>query len=296
MGKTGRWVSFVRVRAHPQVQVSVRILDLDRNKIRTLGVDWALNIQNRFAIPGQFVQRVDAMSIVDGLFKNTLTVIDKKSLLTNVITALETNGYARTLSEPNLATLSGETATFMVGGDVPIQTLSATNQTTFSGFAFREFGIRLTIRPQVSEDGRTITLDLNPDVSDVVPATGVDSAPSFKRTSLISTARLKDGEGIILGGLIGKKESRTRDQVPFLGDIPLLGYLFSRTSDEETQREIAVILLPKIIYPKPSTAFALEVPPSDFPIRAGVFHDPDLGTLPSVPEFFYKNVGEGERK
>jgi len=295
MGKTGRWVSFLKVRSLPQVLVSVRVLQLDRQKMRTLGMDWNAMIQNHAPIPGQFAQRKDSLSIISGLLTNSFTVTDKKFLLNQVITALETQGYARTLSEPNLATLSGEVATFLSGGDVPIKTLTATTSTTFGAFQFIEFGIRLTIRPLVGEDGRTITLDINPEVSAVVPddPTNPQGAPSFTRTTLLSTAQLKDGEGLIVGGLIGKKDDHTRQQVPVLGDIPILGNLFSKTSDTESDTELALILIPKIIYPRPANSFALEPPHADHRVRGGAFIDPDLGRLPSVPEF-YRRLATGE--
>jgi pilus assembly protein CpaC len=295
MGKNGRWISFLKVRSLPQVLVSVRVLELNRTKMRTLGMDWSVMTQNKPALPGVIGQRKDSLAIVSGLLTNSFTVTDKKFLLNQVITALESKGVARTLSEPNLATLSGEVATFLSGGDVPIQSLATSGTTVFSGFEFREFGIRLTIRPLVGEDGRTITLDINPEVSDVVPAdpSNPQAAPTFTRTTLLSTAQLKDGEGLIVGGLIGKKDNSARQQVPILGDIPILGHLFSKTTEDETERELALILLPKIIYPRPANSFALEAPGANFPIRGGAFIDPDLGRVPTVPDF-YRRLATGE--
>lgn len=285
MGSTGRWVSFIRVRSLPQVQVSVRVLDFDRRKVRTVGVNWIQNWANNGANLG--ANQVDqALTIMNGLLTNTATLVDHRMMLTQVITALETKGFVRTLSEPNLSTLNGEVATFLVGGDVPIQTLGATTSTTISGFSFREFGIRLTVRPMIAEDGRTLTLDLNPDISDVIPSTTPGGTPSFKRTAISSITRVKDGEALIIGGLIGKKEAPTREQVPILGDIPVIGGLFSRQTDEETERELALILVPKIIYPRPASAHAVDSPRPGFQIRSGAFQDPDLGPMPVVPDFF----------
>jgi Flp pilus assembly secretin CpaC len=292
MGKNGRWISFVRVRALPQVQVSVRVLDLDRNMVRTVGANWIEAWSERGARLSKSTQGEVALTIMNGLLTNTATIVDHRLLLTQVITALETKGYARTLSEPNLSTLSGEVATFLVGGDVPIQTLSASTTSTFSGFAFREFGIRLTVRPQVEEDGRTMTLDVYPDVSDVNTngASGaLPGAPAFKRTALVSTTRIKDGESLIIGGLTGKGESPLTEQVPVLGDIPLLGNLFSRKTDRNSERELALILIPKIIYPKPASALALEASETGLQVRSGSFKDPDLGTMQVVPEFFRRD-------
>ena len=99
-----------------------------------------------------------------------------------------------------------------------------------------------------------------------------------------------------MGGLIGRKENPSREQVPFLGDIPLIGALFSKTTEDESERELALILLPRIIYPKPANAFALDAPAPHFHIRGGAFIDPDFGRLPAVPEFYRTNVAEVDRR
>lgn len=296
MGKTGRWVSFIRVTNLPQVLVTVRVLELDRNRMRKAASDLSLTFtdfvsQTPFSGMSPLPDAREVMSVVSGLMTNTLTLVDDKILLTHTISALEQKGFLRTLSEPNLVTLSGETADFVVGGEVPISTTVTTTATALQGFFFREFGIRLTIRPIV--DGDTITIDVIPEITDIAPPPeGVQTqgVPVFSRTSLETTAQVRNGEGLILGGLISTRSKRTRTQVPVLGDIPLLGELFAKSENESRQREIAIVLIPRIVTPKPASAFALRMPPEDFPVRAGVFNDPKLGQLKSIPDFF--NIAE----
>lgn len=296
---SGRILSFVKVVSIPQVLVSVRILEFDRTKAKTIGVDWSATFKDfDFGVPtgvGSVLPEVASVaSVIDGLLSNTVTVIDSRYTLTQTLTLLEKKDLIRTLAEPNLMTLSGEVASFLVGGEVPVQQVTSTTTAALAGFEFREFGIRLSIRPVVGEDG-TITLDIAPDISSV-PSFTTAGAPNFRRTALQTSAMLKGDQGIVVGGLISLDEQDKISQLPILGDIPILGALFRRTETSFRERELALVLLPKVIMPKPATAFALEAPPDDFPIRAGTFLDPELGALPSVPRFFYKNVAEGERQ
>jgi Flp pilus assembly secretin CpaC len=295
---TGRLMSFVKVVNIPQVLVSVRILEIDRTKSRNLGVDWSAtmadyNTGTPSASNSYLPEVSNVITVVNGLLTNSLTVVDSRFSLTQTISFLESKDFLKTLAEPNLMTLSGETASFLVGGEVPVQQTTSTATAALEGIEFKEFGIRLSIRPVVGDDG-TITLDIAPDISSV-PSFTTTGAPNFKRTSLQTSARLKSDQGIILGGLISTDEQETTTQVPLLGDIPFLGALFRKKVKSAREREIALVLLPKLVMPKPATAFALEPPPFDLPVRAGSFQDPELGTLPSVPKFYFKNVAEGRR-
>jgi pilus assembly protein CpaC len=295
---SGRILSFVKVASIPQVLVSVRILEFDRTKAKTIGIDWTATIKDfDFGVPtgvGSVLPEVSSVaSVIDGLLTNTVTVIDSRYTLTQTLTLLEAKDLIRTLAEPNLMTLSGEVASFLVGGEVPVQQVTSTTTAALAGFEFREFGIRLSIRPVVADDG-TITIDIAPDISSI-PSFTTTGAPNFRRTTLQTSAMLKGDQGIVVGGLISLDEQEKISQIPILGDIPILGALFRRTETSFRERELALVLLPKVVMPKPATAFALEAPPDDFPIRAGTFLDPELGALPSVPRFFYKNVAEGER-
>ncbi|HLG42943.1 MAG TPA: pilus assembly protein N-terminal domain-containing protein [Planctomycetota bacterium] len=295
---SGRLLSFVKVLNIPQVLVSVRVLEIDRSKARAVGVNWNAT-QKDFnfgsaSVPNSILPEVsDVMSVLNGLLTNTVTVIDSRYTLTQTLSLLESNDLLRTLAEPNLMTLSGEVASFLVGGEVPVQQVTSTTTAALAGFEFREFGIRLSIRPVVADDG-TITIDIAPDIS-TVPSFTPAGAPNFKRTSLQTSAMLKGDQGIVVGGLISVDEQEKTSQIPILGDIPILGALFRKTETSHKERELAIVLLPKVVMPKPSTSFALEAPPPEFSVRAGSFLDPELGTLPSVPRFFYKNAAEGER-
>lgn len=314
LSENERLMSFVKVTQFPQVIVAVRVLELNRSKIRETGVDWALAIGDNkdFRAPLAFQSGIlpaviganaidetiipddrNVSSVTDGLFVNSLTIVEDQFVLNNTIHMLEGKGYLRTLSEPNLVTLSGEVATFLVGGQFPVRQVGSTNETVIEDVNFLEYGIRLSVRPVVAEDGM-ITLDVSPAISSVVEVTDQGN-PVLDVTSLNTSVKLQDGEGIILGGLIMSDEREQKNQVPWLGDIPYLGRLFQRKTRSGGERELALILMPKIANPQPRENFALEPPPMDYEIRPGTYIEPELGKLPELPKFINTNVGTGER-
>jgi type II secretory pathway component GspD/PulD (secretin) len=178
-----------------------------------------------------------------------------------------------------------------VGGTVPQRTVVSTNTAALVNVAQIPFGVELQVRPIVGEDG-TLTLDVVPSISSLGPLSPAGD-PSFVDTTLRTSVRLRHGEGIVLGGLIQEEEREATDQVPFLGDVPLLGALFGRKVKDRRDREVALVLLPRVVVPKPEGRFALEVPPPDFRVRAGVFLDPELGARSNMPPFDALNAGEG---
>ncbi|MBI3735810.1 pilus assembly protein N-terminal domain-containing protein, partial [Candidatus Sumerlaeota bacterium] len=280
--KNKRLVSFVRVLNFPQVLTAVRILELNRSKIREAGVDWSLALSHEkgFVPPAAFPSGIlppeiganaineaflpddrNVSSIRDGLFNNSLTVVSDQFLLNSTIRLLENRGYLKTLSEPNLLTLSGELASFIVGGQFPIKRVASTETAALEDVNFLEFGVRLSIRPVVADD-ETITMDVQPQVSSIAEVTKAGN-PILDLTSLNTSVKLKSGEGVILGGLIVNEEREEKNLVPWLGDIPYLGRLFQHKTRSSGQRELALILLPQITNPKPRENFALE-PPGGF--------------------------------
>ncbi len=323
--KNKRLISFVKVDFFPQVIVAVRILELNRGKIKEHGVDWGLALSvgadRDFAAPASFAPGIlpavigakainegllpedrNVSSVIDGLFTNSFTIVDDSFVLNNTIKLLEHNDMLRTLSEPNLLTLSGEVATFLVGGQFPIRQVASTETAALEDVNFLEFGIRLSIRPIVSED-RMITLDVQPQISSVAQVNAAGN-PVLDLTSLNTSVKLKSGQGVVLGGLILNEDREEVNKVPWLGDIAYIGRLFQRKTKSNGQRELALILLPEIVEPKARENFALE-PPADtvdvrkdikkYEIRPGTYIEPGLRELPTLPSFKHSNLAEGER-
>jgi Flp pilus assembly secretin CpaC len=306
-----RLVSFVKVSSLPQVLVSVRVIEFNKNKLRDTGVDIraiTANFQPNPIFTGSTIPASPPLAnssptsiqnvtnVVQGLLSNNLTFIESRFALDVSVNFLETKGIARTLSEPNLLTLSGETATFLVGTKVSfsdvVSTSSSSNQTIIQSNTRDEtFGVKLAVRPIVGEDG-TITLDVDPEISRLLNQSA-DSRTS-STSNLRTSVRLKSGQGLVLGGLISITDQENVRRPPVLGRIPGLGDALSKKVKTSEERELVFVLIPRIIEPQPEEVFALE-PPTEFPpVRGGVISKPELGRNEKTPKFKFLNAGVGE--
>jgi len=201
---------------------------------------------------------LDVLRILSGEARNEFALVNDKFGFDVVVRALEQEGYVKTLAEPALVTLSGETASFFVGGSAAVSNVVTTNQSASSSFSFIPFGISLDVRPVVGDDGQ-ITIDVLPSVSELDPtlqavtSDGQNRPPIFSalRTRVLrTTARLGSEQGLLLGGIISRSESEDVRKVPFLGDIPLLGLLFRDTVTRTDEREIVIVLFPELVQPQ----------------------------------------------
>ncbi|WP_197451783.1 type II and III secretion system protein family protein [Rosistilla oblonga] len=179
--------------------------------------------------------------------------------------ALKRLGMARSLSEPNLTTLSGQPANFLVGGEFPIlesvSTVAAVNQ----NITYVPFGVQLSVLPTVT-DGDRIRLQLQATISETDGGGGDDSdpsqPPSLTTRTVTSTVELRDTESLALAGLIRSSLSSSSARVPFLGDLPYVGNLFSQKSSDFQEQELMVIVTPYLVSPLPAT-MPLPLPGSD---------------------------------
>jgi general secretion pathway protein D len=156
------------------------------------------------------------------------------------------------VSSPQLLVLDHQTAALQVGDQVPIITQSAVSVITpgapvVNSVEYRSTGVVLLITPRVNSSG-LITLDIDQEVSDVKPTTtSTINSPTIAQRRIISSVVVQDGQTVALGGLIQDREQRARSGVPLLSDIPVLGLLFSSTTNADTRTELLVLLSPKII-------------------------------------------------
>jgi type IV pilus assembly protein PilQ len=158
------------------------------------------------------------------------------------------------LSSPHIVTTNNTTAEIMVGTQYPIANYvfsSETGRLEVQGFNYKDIGIKLSVTPKVSPDGY-ITMDIKPEISE--KGTDVEFGGSVGQTvpeitieTLKTTVLVKDGDSLILGGLLKQKENGTHSKVPFFGDIPLIGYLFKNKSINVTRRNLLVFMTPTVI-------------------------------------------------
>ncbi|WP_319824562.1 type II and III secretion system protein family protein [Thalassovita sp.] len=184
-----------------------------------------------------------------------------------LLEALETKGVVRSLAEPNLTALSGQEAKFLAGGEYPVPVSQESGSITVE---YKPFGVELNFIPRVV-DGDLINLELEAAVSSLDPTNGYTSnaftIDAFKRRETSTTVELRDGESFAIAGLLQDDFLDTNGQVPWLGDIPVLGALFRSAAYQRSQSELVIIITAHLVTPTRGEVFALPTdritPPSE---------------------------------
>ena len=176
-----------------------------------------------------------------------------------LLEALESKGVVRTLAEPNLTALSGQEAKFLAGGEYPIPVASGASGNSIS-IEYKPFGVELNFTPTVV-DGDTINLLINAAVSSIDTTTTVTTAGfsvnAFKRRETSTTVEMRDGESFAIAGLLQDDFRDLTGQVPWLGDVPILGALFRSADYQRNQSELVIIVTPHLVNPVRGDALAL---------------------------------------
>ena len=183
-----------------------------------------------------------------------------------LLEALEAKGVVRTLAEPNLTALSGQEAKFLAGGEYPIPVISDNN----IAIEYKPFGVEMAFTPRVV-DGDLINLTIKSSVSSidttVTMSSGGFSVNAFKRRDAQTTVEMRDGESFAIAGLLQDDFNDLNSQVPWLGDVPVLGALFRSADYSRKQSELVIIVTPHLVSPTRGEALALPTdrvrPPSE---------------------------------
>ena len=174
-----------------------------------------------------------------------------------LLEALESKGVVRTLAEPNLTALSGQEAKFLAGGEYPIPVTGAQGGISIQ---YKPFGVELNFTPTVV-DGDTINLVINAAVSSIDTTTSVTtngiSVNAFKRRETSTTVEMRDGESFAIAGLLQDDFRDLNGQVPWLGDVPILGALFRSADYQRNQSELVIIVTPHLVTPVRGDTLAL---------------------------------------
>jgi Flp pilus assembly secretin CpaC len=273
----GRLISFLEVTDIPQVRVDIRLYEVNCTKLRSFNSDWGA-IGTNFSqtgllpsVPGTTLQGFGAPSVgnqgknpdiqnVLGFLAGTLTnqfqLSGDNFTFDWLLSFLETKGYARSLSRPQLTVLSGERALFQVGGEIPVPTSVATaTQQVFSGVDFKPFGVQLNVRPLVGDNG-DVVIDLAPQISlpdaqltaSVRESTGQTQETSAFRTRFLqTTAKLKDGQALLVGGLMSRNVTGTDSSTPGISDLPLIGGAFAGYERQGDEFQLVVLVHPVVV-------------------------------------------------
>ena len=165
-----------------------------------------------------------------------------------LISALEQRNMARRLAEPNLTALSGEAASFHAGGEVPVQSCTGELGNRSCSVEYKNFGVRLDFTPTVLDDG-LINLLIAPEVSEIDPSINVEGNPGFVTRRARTSVELRDGQSFAIAGLLQSLNAKTASQVPWAGDIPVIGTLFRSSAFQKKESDLVIIVTPRLVRP-----------------------------------------------
>lgn len=290
----GRIISFLTVEDLPQVRVDIKLYELNRtalldwdsnlnkasaadfdlngidpnNVARNLDGSIVTNANGQAVLGAQGTDVANVLSFLEGGFGNTFQVGGGHFAVDAAFRLLETQGIARAIASPSLTVLSGELAAFGDGGSVSVRSSITTNVGVnesvgvFSSVQKLSFGVQLAVRPLVDENG-WITLDVVPAVSNpdfeltqlVRTSTGTPQETiAFAERSMRTSARLRDGDTLLIGGLQDRSRKDRMSDTPGLSKIPILGWLFHDKSFEDKDRELVISVNPSIVREPPREA------------------------------------------
>ena len=256
-------INMMDTSAGDQVMLKVRVVELRRSELKRFGINWESVINT-----GNFIfglgQGRDFIGNTRNAAGNVNTfdrsVSGDNSLvagfnssgynINTVIDALETDGLISVLAEPNLTTRSGQQASFLAGGEIPIPVQGENNAVTIQ---YRQFGVSLQFTPIVLSKDK-ISLTVLPEVSALsednrVTTTSGVSVPSISTRRASTTVDLGSGQTFAVAGLLRADNANNVSKFPFLGDVPVLGALFRSTSFRNDQTELVILVTPYIVKP-----------------------------------------------
>jgi pilus assembly protein CpaC len=242
----------LNVSGEDQVQLKITVAEVNRSLVKQLGLDWnATNIDIGSLVLGA-ATHLPIGSSAPNTITGTADIGDSGSL-TVTLKALESTGMLRTLAEPTLTAISGESASFLAGCQFPYPTSDSNGGTTI---AFKDFGVALAMTPVVLSDGR-ISLHVKTEVSQLSTENAVSGVPGLAVRRAESTLELPSGGAMVLGGLLQDSVRQTINNVPALGKLPILGALFRSRDFQRNETELVIIATPYLVKPVPRTALAL---------------------------------------
>lgn len=251
-----------------QVMLKVRFAEMQRTVSKSLSASLGVKGGNSFGTTAGTGSLATNPALNNSLAGNLPTSntnagavlfgFNAGSLQVNLLLeALERKGVVRTLAEPNLSALSGQEATFLAGGEYPIPV--AQPEGLFS-IEYKPFGIELKFIPRII-DGDVINLELEAAVSAVDPTNSItlngSQINAFSRRETTTTVEMRDGESFAIAGLIQDDFQDSASQMPWIGDVPVLGALFRSANYQRNQTELVIIITAHLVSPTTGEAFAL---------------------------------------
>src|SRR5688500_8016604 len=241
-----------------QVQLSIRVAEVSRNKLREMGSSFATSGPQTSGIASGGGPATLGESTLPGLVTEfagsalNLFLFNKSLGTAAYIHALKTSGALRALAEPNLIAMNGQQASFLAGGEFPIPVVQGGGNGNSVSVQFKEYGVRLNFNPTIIDEDH-IRLELEPEVSTIDFANGVRFngfvIPALRTRRARTGVELRDGQSFALAGLLDNNETKSISKIPLLGDIPVLGNLFKSASFQKQETELMFIITAELVKP-----------------------------------------------
>ncbi|HLN24713.1 MAG TPA: type II and III secretion system protein family protein [Patescibacteria group bacterium] len=256
IGEKDKAINRLTISAPTQVNLRVRVIELSRTVDQQFGINW-----QAFAFPGKFaVNLMNGREYRDPLnpsqyflptsgWGTGVGYTSNRVNLNAMIDALDQEGLLTMLAEPNLTAVSGQTASFLAGGEFPVPIASTNNTQTVE---FKPFGISLDFTPTVLSRDR-ISLHVRPEVSELSPANSIVanglSIPGLTVRRMETTIEIASGQSFAIAGLMQNNIHDQAARLPGLGDLPVLGKLFTSTTYQNAESELVVLVTPYVVKP-----------------------------------------------
>ncbi len=253
------------ITANQQVNLEVRMIEVARQAGKELGFNWNLTNNgngyaqgtgvNGWARQGAVTTPGVGLTAVAGALSGVLpfgsivaNILQNGTSPDLLISALEERKLARRLAEPNLTALSGQAASFHAGGEVPVQTCQGSLADQTCSVTYKDFGVKLDFTPTVMDDG-LINLQINPEVSEIDPSVSYNGNPGFVTRRANTSVELRDGQSFAIAGLLQSLNAKDASQVPWVGDVPIIGTLFRSSAFQKKESDLVIIVTPRLVRP-----------------------------------------------
>jgi Flp pilus assembly secretin CpaC len=276
-GNASKVINNIRVDAPNQVQLRVKIAEVQRGALKRIGINWSnINSLSFFGAAGSVNAVVNTVQAVGGPPSALITGTSNNGSLSSIIDLLANQSQATVLAEPNLIAMSGETASFLAGGEIPVLSPQASTGGSAITVTYKQVGISLAFTPTIIGD--RINLKVAPEASQVTTegqvsvAVGVGPGaasiiiPAISTRRASTTVELGSGQSFAIAGLLQHTSNQTVQKVPALGDVPILGTLFKSDAYQREETELVIIVTPYFVEPSTGalrTPLTGRVPPTD---------------------------------